>query len=114
SLLYAIERHQMEEELRAQRDDLEQLLAERADLLSREQEARKQAEEANDLKSKFLAMVSHELRTPLTSIKGFITTLMADDVEWEKEDQQEFIKIVGEEADKLTDLVEQLLEVSRL
>src|SRR5687768_7727977 len=47
SLLYAMERHQMEVELRKQRDDLESLLQERADLLSREQEARQEAEEAN-------------------------------------------------------------------
>jgi signal transduction histidine kinase len=114
SLLYAMERHQMEVELRKQRDDLEGLLQERADLLSREQEARQEAEEANDLKSKFLAMVSHELRTPLTSIKGFITTLLAEDVSWDIDEQQEFINIVGEETEKLTDLVEQLLEVSRL
>jgi signal transduction histidine kinase len=114
SLLYAMERHQMEVELRKQRDDLENLLQERADLLSREQEARHEAEEANDLKSKFLAMVSHELRTPLTSIKGFITTLLAEDVSWDIDEQQEFINIVGEETEKLTDLVEQLLEVSRL
>lgn len=114
ALLYAIERHQMEAELRKQRDDLERLLKERADLLAREQAARREAEDANDLKSKFLGMVSHELRTPLTSIKGFITTLLADDVRWDDDDRQEFISIVGEEADKLTELVEQLLEVSKL
>jgi signal transduction histidine kinase len=114
SLLYAMERHQMEVELRKQRDDLESLLQERADLLSREQEARHEAEEANDLKSKFLAMVSHELRTPLTSIKGFITTLLAEDISWDINEQQEFINIVGEETEKLAELVEQLLEVSRL
>lgn len=114
SLLYAIERHQMDMEIRRQRDDLEKLLNERASLLESEQEARQKAEEANELKSKFLAMVSHELRTPLTSIKGFITTLLSEDVNWDIDDQQEFISIVGEETEKLTDLVEQLLEVSRL
>jgi signal transduction histidine kinase len=114
SLLYAIERHQMDMEIRRQRDDLEKLLKERAELLASEQEARQKAEEANELKSKFLAMVSHELRTPLTSIKGFITTLLSEDVNWDEDDQQEFISIVGEETEKLTELVEQLLEVSRL
>jgi PAS domain S-box-containing protein len=86
----------------------------RTALLEREQEARKAAEEANELKLKFLAMISHELRTPLTSIKGFTSTLIAPDVRWEEQQQQEFLMIMDEEADKLTDLVEQLLDVSRL
>ena len=48
--------------------------------LAAEAKARREAEEADALKLKFLAMISHELRTPLTSIKGFATTLLADDV----------------------------------
>jgi two-component system sensor histidine kinase KdpD len=59
-------------------------------------------------------MISHELRTPLTSIKGFLSTLLAEDVQWTPEQQREFLEISDTEADKLTDLVEQLLEVSRL
>jgi PAS domain S-box-containing protein len=87
---------------------------ERATLLRHEQAARAAAEEANELKLRFLAMISHELRTPLTSIKGFTSTLLAPDVEWQPESQREFVAIMDEEADKLTDLVEQLLDVSRL
>jgi PAS domain S-box-containing protein len=83
-------------------------------LLEAEARARREAEEANNLKLKFLAMVSHELRTPLTSIKGFSTTLLADDVEWDPENQRDFIETISAEADKLTELIEQLLNVSRL
>ncbi len=83
-------------------------------ILQAEAYARREAEEANNLKMKFLAMVSHELRTPLTSIKGFSTTLMADDVEWPLETQRDFIETISTEADKLTELIEQLLNVSRL
>jgi K+-sensing histidine kinase KdpD len=83
-------------------------------LLEAEARARREAEEANNLKLKFLAMVSHELRTPLTSIKGFSTTLLADDVEWKPENQRDFIETISSEADKLTDLIEQLLNLSRL
>lgn len=83
-------------------------------LLEAEARARREAEEANNLKLKFLAMVSHELRTPLTSIKGFSTTLLADDVEWNAENQRDFIETISTEADKLTELIEQLLNVSRL
>jgi PAS domain S-box-containing protein len=83
-------------------------------ILEAEAHARREAEEANKLKMKFLAMVSHELRTPLTSIKGFSTTLLAEDVEWPPETQRDFIETISSEADKLTELIEQLLNVSRL
>ncbi len=83
-------------------------------LLKAETRARKQAEEANELRLKLLATISHELRTPLSSIKGFATTLLADDVEWDQESQRDFIETINQEADKLTELVEQLLNYSRL
>jgi signal transduction histidine kinase len=83
-------------------------------LLAAEAKARHEAEEANDVKMKFLAMISHELRTPLTSIKGFITTLLADDVEWQAVNQRDFLQTVDKETDKLGDLIEQLLDLSRL
>ncbi len=87
---------------------------ERDELLRREQIARAQAEQANALKLTFLAMISHELRTPLASIKGFTSTLLATDVEWTTDQQREFLAITEDEVDKLTDLVDQLLDVSRL
>jgi len=83
-------------------------------LLEAETRARKEAEKANELKLRFLAMISHELRTPLTSIKGFATTLLADDVAWDPNSQRDFIETIDQEADKLTDLIEHLLDLSRL
>lgn len=83
-------------------------------LFAAEAQARREAELANQLKLKFLAMISHELRTPLTSIKGFATTLLATDVQWDPESQRSFIDTINEEADKLTELVNQLLDLSRL
>ncbi|CAG0935771.1 Alkaline phosphatase synthesis sensor protein PhoR [Thermoflexales bacterium] len=83
-------------------------------LLENEAQARREAERANNLKMKFLAMISHELRTPLASIKGFASTLLAGDVVWQPENQQEFIATIDSEADKLVDLIEQLLDLSRL
>ena len=78
-------------------------------MLEAESKARREAEEANELKLKFLAMISHELRTPLTSIKGFATTLLAEDVEWDPAVQRDFFHTIDEEADKLSELIEQLL-----
>ena len=40
--------------------------------------------ELDRMKSKPISTVSHELRTPLASIKGYATTLLADDVEWDR------------------------------
>ena len=75
---------------------------------------RKRAVQASESRMRFLAMISHELRTPLTSIKGFVTTLLASDVEWEPAAQHEFLSIVDAETDKLTELIDQLLDLSRL
>lgn len=83
-------------------------------LFEAEAKARAEAEIANELKMQFLAMVSHELRTPLTSIKGFTTTLLAPDVTWDRENQVDFLNVIDQETDKLTDLIDQLLDLSRL
>ncbi|HEY3341682.1 MAG TPA: ATP-binding protein [Anaerolineae bacterium] len=83
-------------------------------LFEAEAHARREAEHANEMRLRFLAMISHELRTPLTSIKGFITTLLADDVTWDVQSQREFLNIANQEADKLTDMIDQLLDLSRL
>jgi len=83
-------------------------------LLEVEQAALATSEHANKMKLQFLSMVSHELRTPLTSIKGYATTLLATDINWDAETEHHFITVIDEEADKLIELIEQLLDVSRL
>ncbi len=83
-------------------------------LLKIEAESRHEAERANEIKTKFLAMISHELRTPLTSIKGFTTTLLAEDVAWEPEEQRDFIQTIQQEANRLQELIDHLLDLSRL
>ncbi|MGF1503886.1 MAG: PAS domain S-box protein [Anaerolineae bacterium] len=86
----------------------------RARLYEAEREARQEAEEANELKTQFLGMISHEQRTPLASIKGFATTLLADDVTWNASEQRDFLAIINQESDKLHGLVGQLLDVAQL
>ncbi|MCW5875133.1 MAG: GAF domain-containing protein [Anaerolineales bacterium] len=68
----------------------------------------------SQLQSDFIAMVSHELKTPLGFIKGYSTTLLRPDASWTREDQLEFLTIIDEEADRLVELVDNLLDSSRL
>ena len=70
--------------------------------------------ELDEMKSQLLSTVSHELRTPLASIKGFATTLLRDDVEWEEESRREFLAIIDEESDRLTELIGNLLDMARI
>ena len=83
-------------------------------LLQIEEESRHEAERANEIKTQFLAMISHELRTPLTSIIGFTTTLLAEDVSWDADDQADFIRTIHQEANRLQELIDHLLVLSRL
>lgn len=62
----------------------------------------------------FVAMVSHELKTPLGFIKGYTTTLLRTDTTWDPETQNEFLNIIDEEADRLSELIENLLDSYRL
>jgi K+-sensing histidine kinase KdpD len=65
-------------------------------------------------KSDLLANVSHELRTPLASIKGNIESLIEPDVKWSKKQQLEFLQSANNEADRLTFLIRDLLDMSRI
>lgn len=66
------------------------------------------------MKEGLLAAISHEFRTPLALIKGYATTLLADDVEWGAVEQHEFLSLVNNEADRLTALVQRLLDMRRI
>ena len=68
--------------------------------------------EMDQATSNFVSAVSFEMRTPLTSIQGFSEMLLKQDLEEEKE--REFIDIINKEAEHLTELVEELLDISRL
>ena len=68
----------------------------------------------NNIQNEFISTVSHELRTPLTSIRGFSQTLLNS---WEKiddENKKKFIKIIEEQSNRLINLVENILSVSKL
>jgi signal transduction histidine kinase len=66
------------------------------------------------LQEDFIATISHELRTPLGFIKGYSTTLLRQDTEWDEATRREFLSIIDEEADHLSMLIENVLESARL
>jgi PAS domain S-box-containing protein len=66
------------------------------------------------VKSDFVAAVSHELRTPLTSIYGFAETLLRQDIPFEEEERRTFLGYIASESARLTEIVDQLLNVARL
>ncbi len=66
------------------------------------------------LQDDFVSTISHELRTPLGFIKGYSTSLLREDTSWDTETQKEFLTIIDEEADRLSLLIENVLESARL
>ncbi len=62
----------------------------------------------------FMSTISHELRTPLGFIKGYSTSLLRNDTEWDQQTQREFLHIIDNEADHLQHLIDNLLDSSRL
>jgi signal transduction histidine kinase len=70
--------------------------------------------ELDRMKSSLISTVSHELRTPLAAIKGYATTLLADDVQWDPGSQRDFLNIISIETDHLNSLVSDLLDMSRI
>lgn len=70
--------------------------------------------EAEEIKSVFISIVSHELKTPVALIKGYVGTLRREDVSWDSEIVQDSLEVIEDEADRLTELIENLLDASRL
>lgn len=81
-------------------------LAKTLDYMAEEIQKREQ------LKNEFISSISHELRTPLTSIKGWVITL--DDSQTDKDTLKMGLNIIEKETDRLVNMVEELLDFSRL
>ena len=69
--------------------------------------------ELDEFKTTLLAAVGHEVRTPLAAIKGHASTLLQEDVTWSPADQRHFLQTISGEADRLAQLVSNLLDLSR-
>jgi len=95
------------------------IAASTASLLERKalQEARTDLESIQKqmrLQDDFVSTISHELRTPLGFIKGYSTSLLREDTKWDDKTQREFLAIIDDEADRLTHLIENMLESARM
>jgi two-component system sensor histidine kinase KdpD len=69
---------------------------------------------SDELKSALLSAVSHDLRTPLAAIKASATSLLDRSVAWDDEARRDFLEAIDEETDRLTMMVGNLLDLSRI
>ncbi len=86
--------------------------SEREDLLRRESQARREAEEASRLKEEFLATVSHELRTPLNAVVGW--SRLVRNGHLDKEGTAHALEVIERNASAQRQIIEDLLDVSRI
>ena len=70
--------------------------------------------EEEALQKTFISVISHELKTPVSIIKGYAGTLRRPDARWSPEVLDESLSVIEEEADNLNELIDNLLEASRL
>jgi PAS domain S-box-containing protein len=70
--------------------------------------------EAEELKSTFISVVSHELKTPVALIKGYVGTLRREDATWNQQILDDSLAVIEDEADRLAELIENLLDATRL
>ena len=70
--------------------------------------------EVDRLRTALLRAVGHDLRTPLAAVKASVTSLRTSDIEWTTEEQDELLGTADEAIDRLSQLVDNLLDLSRL
>ena len=66
------------------------------------------------LQEDFISTISHELLTPLGFIKGYATTLLRSDTTWDENTRREFLTIIDQESDRLQELIDNILDSTRL
>ena len=110
--LAAAQRRQVDE-ARRREAELRALAAER-DRLARDALDVEVLRRTDRARSALFASVSHDLRTPLTSIKASAGALLHDQVEWAPDERRAFARAIEDEADRLNQIVQELLDMSRI
>lgn len=104
--------------LRYQKQHLENMVQERTAALRQKarelEKANRELKEVDRLKSDFLSNVSHELRTPLTSIRSFTEILLDEEQPVTPDEKTEFLEIIAGQTDRLTRLIGDLLDLSKI
>jgi signal transduction histidine kinase len=90
------------------------LALDRTRLFSQEREARLVLEQADELKTNFIALAAHELRTPVTSVHGVVSTLDRLGDQLAPDDRRSLEQALRSQSERLRRLVDQLLDLSRL
>ncbi|EIJ41352.1 signal transduction histidine kinase [Beggiatoa alba B18LD] len=112
------ERKSVENELAQYRNHLEELVEKRTVELTAAnaqlRKAKEQAEQANELKDKFVSLVAHDLRSPLAGIISALEYLYTDDEAPLNEDHQDIVRRLLEIGKSAIHLIEDVLNISRL
>ncbi|MHB9154644.1 MAG: GAF domain-containing protein [Endomicrobiales bacterium] len=90
------------------------IIIENAHLYDSLRDAKAELEQLNQMKNEFISMVSHELRTPLTAVKGFVKVVLEGETGELNEQQAKFLQIADQSIDRLTILISDLLDISRI
>ncbi len=112
------ERKQVENELKQYRNHLEELVTQRTAELTEAnaklRDAKEQAEQANNLKDKFISLVAHDLRSPLAGIIAALEYLHTDDEFPLHEEHQEIVERLIHVGKSLVQMIEDVLNIGRL
>jgi signal transduction histidine kinase len=90
------------------------LAVENAQLFTESQQSYEELQELDKMKDEFVSIASHEIRTPLALIKGYSSTLLRFDLKLSADKQQKFITGIDDAANRLVNLINNLLSVSRI
>ncbi|MDD5614038.1 MAG: HAMP domain-containing sensor histidine kinase [Candidatus Omnitrophica bacterium] len=110
-LVQSIENASLYEQLWKSYQDLEERVKERTREL---EEANKELQKMDQVKTEFVSAVAHELRTPLTSIKGYATILSSGRLGKLKSEQEERLNRINKHSNELVNLINNLLDISRI
>lgn len=90
------------------------IIIENAHLYENLRETKGELEQLNQIKNEFISMVSHELRTPITAIKGFVKVVLGREAGTINAQQEKFLQIADHSIDRLSLLISDLLDISRI